>query len=363
MFQPEDYLDYERNPLIYLGKPLQHIVDNISFNVRRGNIIVDLMDYFPSLKQGYCLYDTIDFMIKNYMELINQYNAGNIEVFNDAFGANIPTEFFNTNPGWTFESIPIIERRKDAINTECIFDNVPLCEHRKDAIYQGWTLENMPFSEHVKDNTKWKLSKIPIQEAVDRKLVLHQINTYEYIKMNAPHFDPENYGVDMLEDLIFDNYYNKYQMPVLIVYHQNKKSKYQFALECELALEISSILYTMREPIDLVTLVNFITDNNGYDQLNNKLSTDDRIKLYYEIIKKDSVMVEKYLLEIDPRYNNNASYHLALEIGDKVIINMIKDNIIKRNWLDKQVFITNIVPLIGDSDIPGILQPYSRRDL
>lgn len=50
-------------------------------------------------------------------------------------------------------------------------------------------------------------------------------------------------------------------------------------------------------------------------------------------------VVEELLNDIDPRDYNNEAYHLAVRIGNNEIINLIKNRIIKLNWLDKEVLI------------------------
>ena len=89
-----------------------------------------------------------------------------------------------------------------------------------------------------------------------------------------------------------------------------------------------------------IKLESFILNMNNtfaYDWVQLLLNT--KLRLYTAIILEYDFMVEAFLNEIDPRDYNNEAYHLAVKIGYKENINLIKNKIIELNWLDKQVVI------------------------
>jgi hypothetical protein len=58
----------ENKQLIYLGKSLQYFINNIKIIVYQGNTFMNLMDYLPLLKSGYCYLQDIKRLISFYKE-------------------------------------------------------------------------------------------------------------------------------------------------------------------------------------------------------------------------------------------------------------------------------------------------------
>lgn len=325
IFQPES-LNPDTFNITYLGEPLRYIVNNIQINVYQGNTVINLIDYFPLIKQGYNYKDELSYLLNAYI-LFKHRNPSDINILNEAFGGQIPVEFYNNHPGWIFESIPIKENQ-----------------------------------DYLQGKITPIFSQIPIDQAVESGIINNNINTYQYVQMLHNNFDPANYQISDLDYLIFDNQYSKYHMPELNEYLKDNVD--QLTAEKTLATDIYSIAEAepeFTENISLIDIIN-VALNKGLDHLLDTLSQDDRIKLYFAIIREDTDAVIKYLQELDPRYDNNEAYNLAKEIGNQEIIDSIYNNIIERNWYEKQVLTLGIESVIERaSDIPTNLQRYIRK--
>ena len=51
---------------VYLGDSLKYFFSNMVINYNVNGITIDIMDYFPMLKEGYCVRDSIMLMLYNY---------------------------------------------------------------------------------------------------------------------------------------------------------------------------------------------------------------------------------------------------------------------------------------------------------
>lgn len=69
-----------------------------------------------------------------------------------------------------------------------------------------------------------------------------------------------------------------------------------------------------------------------------RIIVQDNNKWNYDIILNDVLQVKQYLKNVDPRMNNYEVYYMALKYGSIKVIQLIKHNIIERNWYERQVF-------------------------
>ena len=62
----------------------------------------------------------------------------------------------------------------------------------------------------------------------------------------------------------------------------------------------------------------------------------------------------------DPRDNDNKAYFLAVEADNPDILNLVKDAMVERTLLDRAIFRTQLIPKLGQSDLPDSLATYMR---
>lgn len=346
-FQPEHYIEDLYN-FVYLGAPLRYIISNISFKVYQGHTIIDLLDYLPLLKHGYCHIKTIRNILMAYADITNNGYLYNIEVFNEAFGGNIPIEFYN------------IQSKQIKLNIE----NNPSV-----AIFEAIPIDK--FQQFKEGHIELKSTKIPIQEAIDRGLIADYINTYQYEKLNDPYFDIENYDLDpdnydvynfFFRSFIENNIYTIYDLEQLKQYSRN--NTVTIWGELSISKNIANLMVEMVDinkqlPFKFKDVIHACQEFKS-TSLVDKFKNDNRLKLYYAIIIGKYEDVIKYLKEVDPRDDNSEAYRLAMESIN--IIVAIKDNIIEKNWYQKEAFVSGVESIVGPSNIPTELQKSIRKN-
>jgi len=353
VFYPDDqFTNKDFYDVAILGGPLRHIVSNISIKVYQGNTTIDLMGYFELLKTGRSNDIIVKDLILCYCKLLGKDNFANVDIINEAF-AQYQIEFVQTHPGYIFE---------------------PLSENS----YQDW----------CKGSVKSDLSKITTNEAIERGLMTDHISTYSYQKHLYPDFDPTNYGEAEIMNLIHHNLYSKFNIPDYVYLSNNIAFMNLLSEEQEMITDDMNILLDSNLPnmfqkenkFYLRDVVEILDSNTN--QLLTKLSSDIKIMLYVAIININLIGVSELIYEIDPRIDNNHSYHLALEISEDLqdyhnnndddndhnlvnidcILNMIKDEIIIRNWYEKEVLTEGIDRSLGYiNDIGSNLYQYTRK--
>jgi len=178
---------------------------------------------------------------------------------------------------------------------------------------------------------------------------------YQYLHDIEPYTNP--LYLKAFDENIPDNYIDFYQK-----YNDSMSIDIgEIFLENDLIKKLHE--YYINDVIDMdvdgnIKLESFIksfsNDSNWLDIL---LETE--LKLYIAIILGWKDFVEEFLNEIDPRDYDNKAYHLAIKIGNKENIELIKNKIILLNWLDKQVVIKEFKKYDFLSD--DIIEYYQSR--
>lgn len=154
-------------------------------------------------------------------------------------------------------------------------------------------------------------------------------------------------GYTTIENLtmICDIYYHLYDVYIYTdklyknIDYSINSSVYEILLESDLIEK----LYKNYKKFDLDIYGNIKLQSFEYN-MNTILTYDwiqlilySKLTLYAAIILEYEYMIEEILDSVDPRDDDNEAYHLAVKVGDKEIISLIKSKIIKLNWLDKEV--------------------------
>ena len=190
-------------------------------------------------------------------------------------------------------------------------------------------------------------------------------NTYQYLSMTYFDFDPKNCTMaDVIKCNIYDtNYDDKIANDLIDEYILAYGIK-----DATIALK-SSVSNFYGVP-DILTLGYLIEDLlvNYNDEAASQLYNNNKLKLYVAIISGGRKFIKEYLYNIDPRDDDNNALYLARYILSKSeddtmteIVKILMNNILMRNWCEKQVLIINIDPLVGSSDVPDTLHLYIRQ--
>jgi hypothetical protein len=294
--------------VVCLGEPLKYFVDNIQFNISHCDETINLLDNFSMLKQGYALEDSLGTMmiihnkINKLQDQQNKQFSTSNKIMIDAFGAGIPAQYFISK----------------------------------------------------------KHGKILMSKAMNLGLVPSMINTFDTIRMSNTDFNHEKFGVYYFQNILSLNIdSNNIELIELI---KNKDFTEKLIYEYELISEIF-IVITINPTIDLIELLK-ISILHNYDTLLDYLVKNKYIKLLYDILIRDNNSLISSLLDVDPRDYNYEAYHLCLETKNDIGIELIRKNIIERNWFEKQVFSTNINYVYGqESDLPDNILLHHRSNL
>lgn len=238
-----------------------------------------------------------------------------------------------------------------------------------DDLFKECFAMKIPAKNYYRDNTRI----ITMDQAVNLELIPKEINTFEAIKIHNENFDHSNLLPKNLNALM-----NLNSCPLKIKFinddsiatYISEDEVNQLTNQNYLIYEIFMVLRNI--PTFIKRLVNFERLRNGLsiikidnvEKVNlvefietailldknlviNELCKTENINLLYAIIKSDFELVSDCLKIIDPRYNNNEYYFVALQMGNEKIINLIRDTILINTWLENQVFINGFESLIG----------------
>lgn len=192
-----------------------------------------------------------------------------------------------------------------------------------------------------------KLKKSLTSVMADNLMIEALNDVYTKIKLLDADFNPSSFPINSIYDIIrYGTNTIKYDNPQ-DVYSENLASD-----------ELRKIITRLISVKSSITLKEIFINNSGYNSgfLNSCLFVNDWIMLIFCIITNNITIIKNILKRLDPRIYNNEAYHTAIEENSKDIIKLIKDNIVKRNWIEQQVFES----IIGDgNNLPFILQNYS----
>lgn len=249
----------------------------ISVSNRYFNKNLNLIDYFPLLKQGYALGKTLNLSFNIYSKLNNLVKDKNIKL-ND----HIITSFSNI----------------DFIKKEMI--TIPKNTMYLDELRIFWIVATNLINSSFKD--------IPKDENFINEL------TKEFRALETL-----NNIIDQIHKRVKQHDLGSLMLPICVTLHR--------ILSLSIGEEEAFVDYLIK---------------------------DKRTELLYSIINNNINS------QSDFRDYNYEAWYLALEIGDKQMINLIKNSIIKQTWIEKQVFEITINSLESESDLPKILYAHSR---
>lgn len=211
-------------------------------------------------------------------------------------------------------------------------------------------------------------NNILMNDALNIGLIDKVLNTFELIKFIYPTFNPER--IDAKYNFIIT--YNTYDFNSIEKLQNNDLIKdiedesrviraIRYAIDIILSESLSPSLYQL-----ITTLIYKMNKKNRYELVPSAdyrlaletLIVDHWIHLLYAIIIQDIDLVKQILYQVDPRINNNEAYHLALLLKNDEIIDIIRDTIIRRRWIEQLAIDKSFTSILGPSDIPQSLFGY-----
>lgn len=322
------------NDIVFLQTELEYFFANAIMPLHFNNIVINFLDYFPMLKQGYALTRTV-------REVMRMYAI-------------------------TRDLESIYEFRPDELMMAAFNGNIPAYKY------------------------KWGNPGITMQDAVKRGLTPIYLNSFQVLEKEANaegnNFNPNIVDINDLRTIILLNCVSLWNDPEFQRYIQNEDFANSLQDEHLIIDDLSYVREYMREELGertnrmIVSSIMNILVSDGYlnypiDRpdiqlakkqftLLKRLLADPRItvnKLMYTISSGDPALVAQYVKVYDSRANDYEAYHLAIQKNNPAIIDILKSNIVQRNLLEKQTFQTMMVP-VGKLDVPPVdyLYGYSQ---
>lgn len=133
-----------------------------------------------------------------------------------------------------------------------------------------------------------------------------------------------------------------------------------------IATVIREIMEQGLQSADIYSLVDFAISNRynhpeDEEAIRRIIQLPGLNLLLIAIIFNDVSSVERNITLFDPRNNKHKAYFLAVDKGNEQIINILKNNIIYRNFLEQEVFTTQIQQTRQITNLPTSIYNYSKR--
>ena len=271
--------------------------------LRRQIMTINLMDYFPTMRDGYALKYAVLITLFNYVTI------NNLAVYPRPASCILDNRFVKA---FRFDIADFHDVNIDEAMQMGIIPNGPDdCRYRDKKV-------GLNFLDYIRDN---HCVEAPLRNTMMTKITR------------------ESYLAQELNRLFYNLFRHEYLM----------------------ILELTKPTIRMTDLINmnLRTLIAFATE---YDMtyLRERLVNDKRIKLFYAIIIQDTEMVREYVDEIDARDYCYEAYHLALR-SSKDILAIVVKSILVRNWYESQVLTIGVESIVGKNNIPMIMHQYMRN--
>ena len=187
-----------------------------------------------------------------------------------------------------------------------------------------------------------------MKEAVDTNLINHYMNTFDMVKYNSlsdkmqllPRIIYCNYTLPPINIILDSENFNIEKEIISLIFLPISMaiSMASMAMSTDLILKKFDIYDLMMEYID-----RNLQESEKCIKIIDKIWLDPRIdQLVFFIVIDCSDSVIELLKTIDPRNDNYLAYHKAIKINNCVVIQCIIDCIILRNFLEYNVFETQI---------------------
>jgi len=354
-----------------LGEALKYFFSKARIIISDSDVIkINLLDYFPLLKNGYAELETIKNLFKLYVK-INKLNDGDRikldQLFIESFHGtiSITNNNFSTNEYCRLINLYQSMIKNEFFDVDLLKFNLPDPDKCPESIKLSYS--NVINTINDYDSLQSKdfdlIRKMFVKNYKDYD---YQINTFDFMESCSDNFDYNN--------LKFNDIY--YIIRLNIKDSSNSKDKLDIIEELNLSKELVQLTRLIDE--DNVFQAASIRDNNthikiihhdyndlklilkivvncDFNHILDNIFNSDYYKLYYAVTTYDVEKTKEYLYNVDPRKYNNHLYQIS---DSKEIREMILDVTIKKHMLQKMVIKNNIDEIIGPSGIPDTINRY-----
>lgn len=308
-------MNIQNNNILRFSDSLIYFVNNAIIPIYQGSTLINLMDLFPKLKEGFGTFTMFDNIFKEYIsshQLLNPIDNDRIipdDLLNDSFNGVIPSGYYVTIDN---DYIPMNEAIKNKI--------IPN-ELNSFQVIEATSVGFNPLDIELKQF--YKILPLNLE-------LIKNIPDYHYLTNDNIFIDELNIELSISREL--SNVSSKINNDVIVKNYKIRKL---------------NIINTPYYPSERLTFNGLFAFTNIDWILLNKLIENPWIHLLYSITMKDVNFVESYILQYDPRTHNNEAYKLALSLEDSNIIetveivNLIRDYSIMKLFYETQIMKNN----------------------
>ena len=391
---------------IYLGEALKYFFSHMSIEYNVNGRVIDIIDYFPLLKEGYCLKECLRMVTYQYIHAHNLLKT--VEEFDEK--SNLTSRWQIIIPDQLF-----LETFDGNITADFYF--------RK---------------------TNNKILKMSMDKAVEEGIIKNSLTTFEsfeqymfgalskYKYKDEGQFNRRGFLPHYLDSLVIYNFYNKQDLKDLTILQQLedpqiiKQMIYEHSLIYQLSSIDNSILTTKlpKETDYFKYYLKYVTLKE-FSELTLKFLNDERILItsennedFINVVKRirSPEVIERFLQfdVINPRYNGDKAFNFLINKYKKlsnlikdyedyqtqyeviannydeddpnndeiekivklvqninkykerlqnleVIIDILKNAMFKRYWIEKEVYASQLEPMRGKSTIPRDVMYHARK--
>lgn len=294
-------------PKLYLGKSLNYFFNHALINVYQIEDTINILDFFPLLKQGIASSETVEMLLYIYIQINKvRLNSDNKwittdELFNTTFGGTIAAEIYIWLEDYNYQRIEMQKALSDGLITNLMntFEVLKILELPFDI--------NRSYIARLVNMNCYELTE------VDSQKIINELNEELKLSHALAHF-------------------------IIYLKDKNKGSP----------IQLRQLIKPASNSAQCYIINHLIGDRETTPDLK---VLRQRIKLLYAIYNIDIVILVQYLNNLHIRLNIGY-LNAALETGNFQIIEIIKDRIVRTYWIETQAITKSFEELIGPSDIP-----------
>jgi hypothetical protein len=311
--------------VVFLQSELEYFFAGAVIPIYFTDVTIDLLDYFPMLKQGYAISGTIMQLMNKYVRVHNliRHNVISLdELISASFNGQISAYYYNAERMITMEDAVNQGLVQYYMNSFQLLGLTDLIHTTRKSIPTYYFTELIPrpnyiFLENISELKGYIKDKEFMSTLDDELKIIKDLDLAEIYMRDTLRIPRKEVGIaTIMNTLVSDDYLD-------------------FSMDTEVAKRRFALLRRFLDD-PKITTVN---------------------KLVFAIDINDPALVDKYINDYDPRANDYEAYHLAVQKNNPIIINKLKTDIARRNLLEQQVFQTMMVP-VGPLDQPEYERLY-----
>jgi len=335
-----------------LGSALKFFVSQANIIVGNDLININLLTYFPLLKNGYAKVDTIKNIFELYIK-INKLKKENKIIIDDLLNKSFNSSISICNYNLIGNEYSFNINLYKFILKYDKFELINLLKsHNINKCFESFKLEYSNLNDGI---IKYKDNKDNNDNNNDNKIIP---NTFDFIKSCHKNFDNKRFDHYFVKDIIDLNIIGPINdVKILNTIDNELTLSYELIkifklIERDNVIQATTIrdnntyIKTIEHDFKKIPEILKIAKQNKCNYVIDYIFNTNYFKLLESIIynQYDKIYHYLYIMNIDPRSNNNSLFFLTESIEIK---NMIKDVTIKKNLLQKFIIKNQIEKIIG----------------